>query len=424
MTFTIGRASFGCGPYGLRHAGDRLSFGLNIDGQSTGGDLDAAKALRQQLLGMDRNADEPVVPLTWSGDADLDGFYRVLDVQVDPFDTYLDAGQMQCRLGLERVGGGFARAAMETLILAPGRTTDHTNAHEDNSYLVGVPHDLDYVEPGPTDAEWVSTFQSPVESADGDLLLLARNASLPAATSYVFRTYARPDRHYRGAATIEVLRDGVWFVVVGRQLPAGTTRWRISNGLFRLSMSTTIGRATCEIYDPDTNDYETIGDLRRLIITSEVDFGTVDLNGTAYVDPVILRNDPTTVVVRVPKASGGYETFRLQSGRWAVDIEIVHYADAALSLRFGETGTALSTFSTSYGIVRSSNDSNGNRWFIGCASDVTEDTTNGGITLSVNASQMLAVVGGYGTTTLRPDADASISVFLLGHSLSQRVVAR
>jgi hypothetical protein len=80
MTITIGRCT------GLRPAprfparsGDRVV----IRGSILAASLDELKARRQQLLGLEGDVDDPIVPVTWSTDSTLDGFYRVAGVSVE-----------------------------------------------------------------------------------------------------------------------------------------------------------------------------------------------------------------------------------------------------------------------------------------------------------------------------------------------------
>lgn len=82
MTLTIGRVGI---DIDLTHPSAWTQNGnqVRVSGWLRGYTLDEAKGLRQQLLGyVDSPQWEPEIPLTWSIDDTHDGFYRILDVEV------------------------------------------------------------------------------------------------------------------------------------------------------------------------------------------------------------------------------------------------------------------------------------------------------------------------------------------------------
>lgn len=422
MTFTLGRASLAAGPAVIRHSGDTVEWDFDIDSDTTSGDLVHAQVLRQQLLGLVGNDDEPVVPVTWSDDSDFDGFYRVLAVTIDPVTTYLDHGLMRCNVRLERISGGFAVAPVEITLLAPGRETDHTNANTSSTPFGAFASDSDYLLPSPFGSG------TAVESADGDTLRFFAN-TIPAVGVYTIRYFARPARHYWGAATLEVLRDGTWYAVVGRQLPSGVERWRLSNGQIRVSLSgTSTGDLVFERWRTASSAWQEVGTLQRGTHSSGFSqtayFGAMTIDSVlTYTEPVVLRNDPHGVVVRSYQEAGRSETFRIQPGRESIDMTLHNFSAQDHALSFGETATVLSTFSTSYGIRRSSTDANGNAWFVACAHDVTEDTTNGYIHLDTNAADMHAIAG-VTDSSIASKSDREISAYLTGHTMRSQVIVR
>lgn len=419
MGMTIGRADISRCVRDLQFAGDRLT----VAGQFEGSSVTAAKALRQQLLGLVDNQDEPVIPVTSDLDDELDGFYRVLSVSASPErrrgyrETGATAGRHDFSVQLERVTGGFAVAPVEIVQLTPGRVTDHTNSDTNSTRYGALAADRDTESQSPF-------FFGTASSADGDLLILQANTLPDASTLYVHRCFARPERYYWGAATLEVLRDGNWWPVVGRQLPSGVERWRLSNGIVRATLSgSTVGDLVFERWDGST--WDTAGTAQRGYensgFTQQFFFGAENVDGTVqYLDVVVLRNDPFGVVVRVPQF-GGSETYRIQPGRWDIEIALDVQDAQVQAVSFGDPADALSTFSSSYGIIRTT-PSDSHRWFVGCDKDVIEDTTNGYIYLNTAAAVMNICAGIAGTAAT--DADRSISAFLTGSTLRSQVVAR
>jgi len=125
---------------GITWDGDRLSFSGMVKSDSVNG----GKALRQQLNGYGpHNPDEPVVPVTWSGDSGVDGFYTVLSTEVNANDgTYLgDAWWFPFSVDLERVPGWQA-PLFEVLASGADRANVHSVASQARSWVAG-PGSLD-----------------------------------------------------------------------------------------------------------------------------------------------------------------------------------------------------------------------------------------------------------------------------------------
>lgn len=421
MSLMVGRLSVLAEVATVAWSGDQLELGFEISPEDTGGDVDKARFMAQQVTAL-KNDQESIIPVVWDDDDTMDGFYEVLDVVVTPRPLYLVNGISDCVVSLRRVGGGYAVAPVEILQLTPGRTTDHTNSDTNSTRYAAFASDVDY-EAG------ASPFGiGTASSADGDLRVILAHTLPSASTLYVHRYFARPARHYWGAATMEVLWNGSWYPVVGRQIPSGVERWRLSNGIIRATLSgSTVGDLVFEKWDGST--WDTAGTMQRGYensgFTHGFFFGAENVDSTVqYVNPIVLRNDPFGVVVRVPQFAGRNETYRIQPGRWDIEIALDIRLDGstlAQAVSFGDPADALSTFSSSYGIIRTT-PSDSHRWFVGCDKDVTEDLTNGYIYLDTAAAVMNICAGIAGTAS--NDADRSISAFLTGSTLRTQVVAR
>lgn len=320
MTTTLGRVSLTSAPYDVSQVGDQMSFSIDIVGYS----LAVAKVLRQQMLGLNDNADEPVVPMTSALDSDYDGFYRVLGVSVEPTIVYQRDGTMRCQVSLERVGGGFAKPVFETSLIAAPRSDGPATLNPNgatNWLASGFPLGV-----GEAGASGYSGGVAPATSgtvsyttATGAIHKVIAFTSLAAADSDVYQHYSEPADAYAGACLVEVQIGGTWYPATGRQVPLVGRGWRISNGIVRLSLSqSTLGALLIEVWGGSV--WESSPLLYRLnqAGTTAGYYGLIDptTNGdTTAVDPVVVRNAPECVSVRIPQRYGNSETYSVSRGQ-------------------------------------------------------------------------------------------------------------
>lgn len=297
---SIGRCALATDPYEMTHSGDSLSFAIDIADVT----VTEAKVLRQQLLGLAGNPDEPVVPVVWSEDPDLDGYYRVVSVSVTPVLLYLVTGLMRCQVSLERVSGGWVKPLIET----NGVSAAAVNVHGITSISTFPYATAAY---GETAGGSGGSFDAIPTSATGAVRVF--EGTVAPSSVWSFATYARTTP-YAGAALLEVRRSGVWYPAIGRQIPSGIGRhdWRISNGFIRASIVS--GRLATEVWDgsawqtlPDVNLFQTGANIN-------LEFGTMDrVTGSQEVEPVVLANGPDCVSVRFPYR-GGSDDFTVRRG--------------------------------------------------------------------------------------------------------------
>lgn len=121
MTFTVGRFALDGGTY-LQQVKDSASQ-IAVTGYMSVADLDAVEVLRQQLLGYVALADEQFVPVTWDENPQVDGYYKVLavDVTTEPGSEVNGYATFACTL--ERVLS-FASPLMELQVLGAVRATE------------------------------------------------------------------------------------------------------------------------------------------------------------------------------------------------------------------------------------------------------------------------------------------------------------
>lgn len=371
-----------------------------------------AKALRQQLNGYVSNGDEEIVPVTWSEDSSVDGFYRVTGVSVGTVPASLVANWFTFSLDLERIGG-FAGPLMETVIVGAVRTNVHAITSPNAVAVVGVPDDAlefhDTADPAAGDVFTRTAAEGPVRLVKSDTYTRRQTFALDPADWYI------------GAARIEI--GSPYRTVVGQQIPAERDTWRLSNGLVRMRPNENGFGLSC--FDGTTWSPETI-------FTGTV--GGSSLGGTVLATSLrVLRNSPEECIIRLPVAIPSALAGALGVGTIRVDIDLaVRRGERTIRVFLASTeaeefgveavNTTASTALTG-GIRATSNDSNGDRFVLATPQTVTNDLTQGGFALSSpEATFAYAVgfeVGGSGAAT---DDVAQQLAFQYHAAHSERVV--
>lgn len=424
MSMTIGRAAIADDPWAgtLRARGNRVSFRSELGAAS----VDEAKARMQQLLGLVGNADEEVVPFTWSEDATFDGFYRVTDVQFDWTAATLNTGWCPFSIDMERVAGGFAKPRFETVATTVVRT---------NSHSITAPAGIMYAFYTPT-AYDTDRSTIPAGVGGGGATLTTDEGSVTVgywsvASTYTWRRFVKPADFYKGGVRLEVKYGSTWYPVHGLHIPSATAGdWRISNGYCRVypTSASGNGRFTIETYRSGS----WVG--REFAVAWYDDTGagwgygttftaTGDSNG--FITPSVLINSPKLVVVRC--AVGPYTTtFSLRAADTWVEVTSNDASSSADSLHLGLkcSSTVASTTFTG-GLRATSNDANGLRYLISSTEAVTADTTNGRLYLDTDtvSSTTWQITADYqvGVTT---SATGVRDLFMQARSERERVVAR
>ena len=422
-TLTIGRFSMSDGPSAIRHDGDFLELELQIDAATTSTPAEA-KVKRQQLLGMVDNPDEGAFPLTFSDDSDLDGFYSVLSVQCEPFEMFLNNGTMAASVSLRRVGGGYARPAIEVAYVMSIITNPHSVTERGR---IAVPNEG--LELTNVAGNLASTPQY-ITSESGSLALLLNGGSFPLGPVSGSMTYqVDPADFYDGAATIEVQIGATWYPVVGKQIPTGWTNWRLNNGWTRIGPTESGGAFYMLLEAWDGAAWDTVATFARAHYDTGVwttdDFAVsnprgVTVPGTlALAYPVVMRNDPATVTVKIPQLYG-HEAWTLSRGDAFARLYYIDRSNSADNAAVQTSTTIAVTDSTAF-MVRTTA-SGGYKFFVSVAAANTVDTTNGRIRNDVIGAEFSCAIG-YSTPTTSTGIDEAL-VSLAATSQRQRVSAR
>lgn len=198
---------------------------VSVSGTLYGGSVEQAKAFRRQLLGhveSARRGDERHVPVIWTDDTSYNGWYTVLDADVEVDVRHsLDSGHFPFRVQLERLPAAAAGHAESRVF---GTTV--ANSHSLGTNSVRAWHAV------PTSADTydlAGTASSPTtRTGSGSVRWYSPTSNtLFDATAY---WRADPSDWYDAAATVKV---GGW-VATGRQEPNLATNWQVDNGLVRV----------------------------------------------------------------------------------------------------------------------------------------------------------------------------------------------
>lgn len=358
----------------LGFSGDALSLAGVLIAET----LNDVKVLRQQLIGYIGNGDEEVVPVTWSEDPTVDGFYRVTSVDVSTVPASYVANWFQFSLGLERVSG-YAGPLMETVVTGAVRTNSHSITSANAVAVVGVPDSVNEF----YDSSGEDTFTRP--SADGLVRLVAADTYTRTQTFSV-----DPVDWYTGSARIELGTS--YRVAVGQQIPSERETWRLSNGIIRVRPNAD-GFAV-SVFNGTTWDPEKVFALSG----AGTLFGAIDL---AY-GLRVLRNSPEECIVRVP-VSIPSAILAVAGSPVRVDIDLAlrrgertvrGFLASTASVTWGiEASTAEAATALTGGIRATANDANGNRYVLSSPQTVTNALTQGGFALTSGAATFSFAAG-------------------------------
>jgi hypothetical protein len=407
LSFSIGRVDFGDQLAGVSIDGDRVTFTVHLIETSQA----ALQARRQQMLGLANNPDEDVVPVVFSDDATLDGFYRVEAVSATMDQMVLVGHYMlNCTVSLTRIPGYTA-----PLVEMDASAVVRTNAC---GATAG--------EPAAIASAWHASASTYDSLTVGGTLGVARTGSdgvvsvagQTAPFTRVTNAFPSIAGRYSGTCRIEVRYGGTWYTVVGQQVPASAAgNWRISNSLVRFTYATytgtaaTVGGLQVEVWDGgawrDTVTMK-LGTWDGAAFTDAAWVGGDGIGSTSVASgaieaaPVrVLRNSPETVTIGFYKANTATQFVSLDMGAMFCTLTTRAIGAVQPFLRPVGTETAAGVgtgaiWTTDPARVRSTNDANGNRYWIGYVQNSGGTTQNGGVRHGANITSGTAVTFGIG----------------------------
>jgi hypothetical protein len=153
------------------------------------------------------------------------------------------------------------------------------------------------------------------------------------------------------------------------------TDWEIDNSLVKVEYSAagfTVSMA------PDSGGWESGRAMKMIENVTDI------VNWTGA--PIIIRNDPEQATIRVTQKRSGN-----QIGRRSLDITIrrgmrfahfFYHTTIATTLKVHGVANDAATAISTWGVRKTANDGNGNRWVLGSKHANTQDTTNGGLDIT------------------------------------------
>lgn len=295
MTLTIGRLTLD----NCNVTYPRAGRALTISGWLTASSLIELRALVQQTWGMYDNPGEPVVPVTYTDNPHLDGYYRIGQVTLPGHwlgdcEAALSSGAetvaVPFSIGLDPVEG-YAAAQFD----ARWHFDFRTNVHSWSviTPLIAVPRIAD--------ADFYTGADETRAGQTTDLIVVDLTSGTP-PTSGDGLWYVAPADFYDGAATIEMdYGDGIWRQVVGGDPPNLPVGWRLNNNLCRVRPVFDAGdlRFLVEIWDPVPSVWRP-----WTIIVTEAGAGFVPIAVQQTSAVRVVRNTPAVVAVEVATRDG------------------------------------------------------------------------------------------------------------------------
>lgn len=406
---------------------------LRLSGYLKAASLAAGLTLRQQLLGLVGNPDEPVVPVVSTVDSSLNGFYRVLSADVTMAASGADYSNfvLPWSAELERAASGYNPLIERTLIAAL-RTNAHSITATNIVAFFGMPAAAQA-------AQDIATYFSGTSLTGADGALRFYYDSNPGASVYVNGFALNPGTaiatagYYDNAAKLESkwADNSNYYPVVGRDVPARVSSairtghdWRLSNGLVRVAPSVTTGALNCgcdlSVSHYDGSQWDT---AKRYTFT----LATVPLaSALQFTQFTVLRNDPAAVSIRL--------SVEVSNLAWLLDLTLrrgSRFVECRWTLSTaGAVVVAVSTVEAATaltgGIRATSNDAAGNRYVLAGAQATTNDLTNGSITSGSVTSYDFMIgseVGGSGAGGMET-AQNQIYQYMCAQSETYRIVGR
>ncbi len=432
MTTSIGRAGLTLplnGPMSVVNKGGLLAtHGLQyITLSGSAGPLSPVSdivRLRDQLLGLDGNPDETVVPVIVDSEPRLTGYYRLIGVAVTTDPAVLAKGWLRFTLDLEQVAG-FASPMFESILTGALLSPNAVGAVAADAFYF---HAVPLVNAWPTSlteyfAGATTLYYRGIAPVQPPWLNVFGLATPPPTAAHYS---IPPNLYYLGAATFE--QGGSLQPVVGRQLvQPDYVNWRLSNGMLRVTPSG--GALLVSHWDHVAVAWTTAKSYSFSATTGGAFTG---FSGIA-----VLRNAPEEVCIRltmIPSNASVTRYFMDLSLRRG-DRQVRGYitsdnADAYVVARTAaEAATAITYGAVTLGGIRAtSNDGDGFRYvLLSYQQAVTSDLVNGKLTQTVAAKSFDFSLGGEVRGSAAPAPDRAVDIakqYLAAQSEKMLVVAR
>lgn len=423
MTMTIGRAGIDItleDPESLSIRGDSISMANMGQMASSVADL---LALRQQLLACATDADHPVIPVTWSEDSHLNGYYRVRGVDCTASPLLLAGGPLQWRVDLERVDQ-YAAPLFEIISQGNRRTTDFSGTYttgRDFTAFAAASGGGSFKATGVTSNDWTVAAGGRT-AEEGSLDYFYTDV---ASRNNAVCWNIDPAKFYWGAPRLELSYDAgsTFRTAPGRQIRNlfGAGLWRLSNGIIRVTFSgTTNLDMTIQCWDGTQWD---TGVTFRFSFSTHPEYipkalTVLEASPCAHRIRLSLNNPNANTVLDVG----------LRRGAHHAEFRQVCQAGSGGFSSYKCANTAVSAATTGTGRIIQTTAANGNKWLIMTPVTKTDDLVNGAITTN-NGTQESAHWGvGFeintATAPTQNQANQMYQEMLSAHTNAMRYVGR
>lgn len=431
MSLTIGRAGLDA-PLG--DPGRMTVSGRTVDlaGRTMPNTAVLGAVLRDQIIGLRANADEPVVAVTSTEDPALSGWYRVLDTSATYLPVTLVYGCVDWAIKLERVPD-YTCPLFESVLTAAWCTNA---AGLTSSSLVAR-----WAPPPAADLAASPATVTALGIADGTVLERVADSGLSTAAPRLW-TPADPATFYAGAVTLRsgpynpaAPADPVNPAVIGRERLHSPGVWQIDNGL--VSATVAAGRLVVR-WSRRTSPYRWTSANRQFTLTDPA--GNSPLAGTLGA-VTIVRNSPEAVTIRttwrsawrVASFGGTGQTvcwldLTLRRGAQHLEASVSHPSGSTIAGSIiGPYPSAAATrpygASSGYGHATTA-DPDGSRWWIGTTLAAAVSTTTGAVDGTAVATAVHPFAIGYTGSATDGATDGSFASWLSGVSERVMVVQR
>lgn len=412
---------------------DITSASLSGNRMSVSGDViltgsskvDQGKAIREQILAMQDNVDEPFVAVQWSQDTTFNGFYRVRSIGCDIGQMHLVEGYLPWSADLDRVTAGQS-PPLESVASWQLRTNNRSVTSGTFSTQAiwqwgapGAVFDL-----GPTSGSvsgLLTGLSGPLTLATGfGTAYITAGVTVPANGTMGWSV--DPASYYDAACTVTTdYGTATDQLVFGRRADT-TTNWMVSNGMVRFFVEPANETLTVEHWKSGAWRQANATNYRFQWAGTTIDYQTM----------TVLRNSPECVVVRLG--------CRIASTLMRVYVDLMLLRGSAMvygymAIPSGITGwsysgtlgiqTTASVAATAVtgGFRATTADANSLQYVLVTGAPACTDTLATGRTVTTAASSTLSfgisVVGAWA-----PDAATAALEFFAQRSEVTRVVAR
>lgn len=395
---------------------------------------DQGIAVREQILAMDGNPDEPFVAVQWSEEPTVDGFYWLAGIRCDIGQMHLTDGLLSWSAELERVGSSPVPSIESHCSWQ--LVTNTRSVISPTTFLLRQPRQFAVpggaFDLGPvsgTVSGGASNVTGPTNLATGFGSILGVDAvSIPATG--IMGWSVDPSGYYDGNCLVTTDFGAATDQKVFGRRSDRSTDWVVSNGMVRFSVEPTNKRLRVEHWDSGSAAW---------VRANSTDYVFSLVAGAAtfnYVAMTVLRNAPECVAVRLayhipisphPYLRGYVDLMILRGGSMVYGyISTVPEISGWQSLTTMRIATSPAVASTAVtgGFRATSADANGNQFVLVTGAPACTDTLASGLTTTTGNTNSLSFGISASTWATFGNVENAALEFFARRSETARIVDR